>query len=201
VVQEPVTGPVHRLLGPRPVYFVGSTRLDGSHHLCAATNVTSVSVDPPQVVVALWPAWETTGNVLRTRTLTLSPATDGQLPAVLTAGHHYSGVRLPEGVDKFRATGLTPFVPLPGHPAGVLESPAVLACDVVQVMPDAGDHVLVIARVVAAFRQTGSVSVDLAVDLAGTLPLMQVAGLSFAVARPLATGGSTPRRIGTDQEG
>ncbi|MGW5555595.1 flavin reductase family protein [Micromonospora sp. NPDC003944] len=178
--------PYHRLLGPRPVYFVGSNRPDGAPHLCAATNVTSISSDPALLAVALWPEWETTVNIRRSGKLTVSLALSDQVASVLTAGHRYSGVTLPTGSsDKFAAAGLTPLTTGGDYPAGVAESAAVLICDVVEVVSGLGDHDVVIAKVRSAWVDPESVSDDLVLGLSRRQPLLQLTGARFATAQPV----------------
>ncbi|WP_444947140.1 flavin reductase family protein [Micromonospora ureilytica] len=178
--------PYHRLLGPRPVYFIGSSRPDGKPHLCAATNVTSISSDPALIAVALWPEWETTANVRRSRRLTVSLALSDQVASVLTAGHRYSGITLPtDSSDKFTAAGLTPLTTVADYPAGVAESAAVLVCDVVEVVTGLGDHDVVIAKVRAAWVDPESISDDLVLDLTRRRPLLQLTGAQFATAQPM----------------
>ncbi|MFG3698057.1 flavin reductase family protein [Micromonospora sp. NPDC047620] len=184
----PVTSrhPYHRLLGPRPVYFIGSCRADGAPHLCAATNVTSISSDPALIAVALWPGWETTANVRRTRKLTVSLALSTQVSAVRLAGHRYTGVTLPpDAPDKFAAAGLTPLATRAGYPPGVAESIAVLICDVVDVATGLGDHDVAVASVVSAWADPDAISADLVMDVSRQHPLMQITGDRFAVARPM----------------
>lgn len=174
----------HRLLGPRPVYFIGSTRRDGTPHLCAATNVTAISSSPTLVTVALWPEWETRDNILRHRRLSISLATSDQVPAVMVAGHRYTGRPLPPQSDKFSAAGLTPLLTEPDYPAGVADCIAVLLCDVLKVLDDLGDHDVLVTRVRSAWADSTCFSQDLVLDVNRRNPLLQITGQRFAAAQP-----------------
>lgn len=140
---------LHRLLGPRTAYLVGSLNQDGSGHLCAASNVTNVGNSPQLVALALWPAWTTTGNIQHQGDFTLNLMDARYINSLWIAGHRYSKVYLPKGSDKFVAAGLHPS-PSEGVGAyGVEEALAILECRVMRVIDDFSDHVIFLARVVA----------------------------------------------------
>jgi flavin reductase (DIM6/NTAB) family NADH-FMN oxidoreductase RutF len=89
----PLTKSPHRLMAPRLVFLVGTTAEDGTQNIIPITNVTSVSVDPCQVLVAVYKEWQTCTNLKAAQGFTLSLATKDQLELVWKLGAKYSGYR------------------------------------------------------------------------------------------------------------
>jgi len=175
---------LYRLLGPRTVFLVGSLRYDNSDHLCAATNVTCVGTDPTCSILGLWPKWETTKNIIRTGRFTLSLMASAQLRSILIAGEKYSQIAIPNGTNKFDASGLTPATVVDGYPAGVKDSLAIIACKVTRVLTDVSNHVVFIAEAIAGQYDPDAFSDELVLDTSAAQPIMQVSGMEFAEAHP-----------------
>ena len=81
----------HRILSPRLVFCIGTIAKDGTQNIIPITNVTSVSVDPCQVLVAIYKEWQTCRNLQTTNGFTLSLASKEQLELVWKLGAKYSG--------------------------------------------------------------------------------------------------------------
>lgn len=81
----------HRILSPRLVFCIGTTAEDGTQNIIPITNVTSVSVDPCQVLVAIYKEWQTCANLQIAKGFTLSLASKKQLELVWKLGAKYSG--------------------------------------------------------------------------------------------------------------
>ncbi len=127
---------------PCPVVIV-SAAAEGERS-CATGTAMYVSLDPPQVAVALFPGSRTARLIERSGELSLSVVTQAQQDVAVAAGRS-----APEGRDKFAALR----IPVQDPPAGfaapaVAGSLAVLWCRVVQRVAT-GDHVLHVAEVAA----------------------------------------------------
>lgn len=175
---------MHRVLGPRTVYLIGSQRADDEDHLCAASNLTCIGNDPQLVALALFPAWETTSNIIRTRRFSISVTDNRYTDGVWIAGHRYAGISIPKHANKFTAAGFTPTTVEPGYPAGVGEAIAMLACDVIRVIDDLSDHTLILATVVKAQCRGELYDHEFILDTARIHPLLQLGGARFARAEP-----------------
>lgn len=173
---------LHRLLGPRTAYLVGSMNDDGTYHLCAASNVTNVGNTTQLVALALWPEWTTTSNIVEHGEFTLNMMAVDQIEALWIVGYRYTKVTIPPGVGKFTAAGLTPRDSRIVAPAGVSEALAILECRVQRVLDDIGDHILFIAEVVGGLARGSCFDSDDVLDTARAHPAMQNSGRRFAQA-------------------
>jgi len=81
----------HRILAPRLVFLIGTISPNGQQNIIPITNVTSVSTEPCQVLVAVYKPWQTCANLLTTEGFTLSLADRSQLELVWKLGAKYSG--------------------------------------------------------------------------------------------------------------
>lgn len=178
------TQKIHLGLGPRTAYLIGSEREDGSSHLCAASNVTNVGIDPQLVVAGLWPIWETTANIRRTGEFTINLMDVAYIDDIWIVGSKYSKVELLPDDDKFVVGG---FSQLPSHeirPSGVKEALAVLECRVTKIIDDLSDHVIFLAYVVYAQCQRQFFDSDFVIDVHRAHPVMQIAWRYFSQCDP-----------------
>jgi flavin reductase (DIM6/NTAB) family NADH-FMN oxidoreductase RutF len=122
-----------------PVVVVGAAR--GNERSCATATVMYVSLDPPEVAIALHPG-SRTGRLLReTGEFSVSILSDGQVDVATRAG------RSATGPDKFLAADIALVDPPAGFSSpGVAGSVAVLWCRVTKTL-ETGDHVLMIGSV------------------------------------------------------
>lgn len=86
-----VTGKRHRILAPRLVFLIGTRSADGTMNIIPITNVTSVSVEPCRVIVAVYKPWQTCSNLRSSKGFTLSLASKHQLGLIWKLGAKYSG--------------------------------------------------------------------------------------------------------------
>lgn len=122
-----------------PVTVVGAA--NGSARSCATGTLMYVSLDPPQVAIALHPGSRTCGLIQATGEFSVSILSAGQVGVATLAGRPASGP------DKFAATG----IPVLDAPSGfaapaVAGSLAVLWCTV-QATVETGDHLLFVGLV------------------------------------------------------
>jgi flavin reductase (DIM6/NTAB) family NADH-FMN oxidoreductase RutF len=173
----------HRLLGPRTAFLVGTVNSDGSDHLCTASNVTNVGNTRQLILLALWPEWTTTANILRTGQFTLNLMNETHMPQAWIVGHRYSGVRIPEGIGKFEAANLTRRGSSTIAAAGVEEALSILQCTVEVALSHLSDHVLFISAIVSAECRSTAFDGNDILDAGIFHPLMQNSGARFASAR------------------
>lgn len=174
----------HRLLGPRVAYLIGSIRLDGTSHLCSATNVTSVGNSPEIVAVALCPEWETAENLRREGEMTINLMDSLYVDQIWIAGSRYSGVEVAPSDDKFIVAGLHKKMSATVRPAAVLEALAVLECRTVRIVEDLSDHTVFFAEVIAACYRSTYFTEEGQLDVVQAHPAMQLSGDRFAHAVP-----------------
>ncbi len=175
---------IHLGLGPRTAFLIGSERQDGTPHLCAASNVTNLGLDPQLVGVGLWPAWETTANIRRTGEFTVSLLDVAYLDDIWIVGAKYSKVALEPTDDKFTVGGFNKRESETIRPAGVSEALAILECHVVRTIDDLSDHVIFLAEVSHAVCQRQYFDDGFIVDVHRVHPVMQISSRYFAQCAP-----------------
>lgn len=190
MLEEHPTTSAHRLLGPRTTYLIGSTRADGSPHVCAASNVTSVGTDPQAIALALTRDSETSRNISRSKDFTVNLLASDHLDAIWIAGHRYSGVDL-DDTSVFAAAGLTPAPSLSVEASSVAEASAVLECSTLTTVDLQGDHLIFIATIKSALASPSAFSADGALRFDGLVPPMQVTGPQFGVPVPFRVASTT----------
>ncbi|OLT09605.1 hypothetical protein BJF78_30245 [Pseudonocardia sp. CNS-139] len=140
----PAPADLRRVLGR---FLTGVTVLtavdDGDVHGMTANSFTSVSLEPPLVLVCLDPGARTAAAVERSRRVTIS---------VLGAGHAATALRFARrGGPRYPGPP-----PVPGaDPPAVPDALAELRCTVEEVVV-AGDHHVVLCRVRSAKARAGS---------------------------------------------
>lgn len=174
------TEKIHHVLGPRTAFLIGSEREDGSSHLCAASNVTNVGIDPQIVAIGLWPSWESTDNILRTGELTVNLMDDRYLDDIWIVGSKYSKVDLQPSDDKYVVGGFSHVPSQDVGPDGVGEALAILECKVIKAIDDVADHVIFLAQAVGAKCQRRYFDFDYIVDVHRVHPVMQISSRFFA---------------------
>jgi len=86
-----VSNSIHRILAPRLVVLVGTTSFDGRKNIIPINNITSVSVEPSRVIIAVYKKWVTADVLKFARGFTVSVPTRDQLEIVWKLGQKYSG--------------------------------------------------------------------------------------------------------------
>jgi flavin reductase (DIM6/NTAB) family NADH-FMN oxidoreductase RutF len=94
----------HRLLAPRTGYLIGTIGESGPN-IAPIANVTQVSADPQIFVIAVYRQWQTYANLLSAQGFTLSVPRAEHQEIVWRLGQKFSGFVIPEGQDKFTASG------------------------------------------------------------------------------------------------
>lgn len=171
----------HRLLAPRIAYLIGTRSAHGEANLIPVSNVTSISTDPQQVLLAVYKQWLTYDNLNATAGFTLSVPSAAQLEGVWKLGARYSRYSFPDRPAKLGASGLA-ILDQPGLFGPVLtEGLGWLSCRTVQRLDFDGDHGVFVGEIVHVefnidvFGEDGTPVTELH-------PLMQVTGNQFSTA-------------------
>jgi flavin reductase (DIM6/NTAB) family NADH-FMN oxidoreductase RutF len=91
---KPKSSRVHRILAPRLVVLIGTASEDGRKNIIPINNITSVSVSPSMVLIAVYKSWITAKNLESATHFTVSVPHREQLELVWKLGAKYSGYEL-----------------------------------------------------------------------------------------------------------
>ncbi len=176
----------HRLLAPRIAYLIGTRSAGGEANLIPVSNVTSISTDPQQILLAVYKQWLTYDNLNATAGFTLSVPSAAQLEGVWKLGARYSRYDFPDRPAKLGASRLT-ILDRPDMFGPVLaEGLGWLSCRTVQRLDFGGDHGVYVGEVVHVEFNT-DVFGDDGRPLTELRPLMQVTGNHFSTASETIT--------------
>ncbi|HHS96668.1 MAG TPA: flavin reductase family protein [Chloroflexi bacterium] len=163
-----------RLLHPYPTFLVSSVGRDGRANLITIAWLIPVSVRPPLLAMAVRRERYSYGLIVESGEFVVHAVPFDRAREAL-----FCGRRSGRDVDKIATLGLE------SVPGRVVKAPVVpevgvafLECRLQQEV-EAGDHVLFIAEVVAAYTRPGFLE-DGVRDLAAAPPLLHVGGPRFA---------------------
>nr|HID14615.1 flavin reductase family protein [Anaerolineae bacterium] len=160
-----------RLIHPLPAFLVTCAGKDGRPNAIAIAWLTPVSVNPPLLAFAIRPHYSY--ELLQENpAFVVNVMAYEQAIEVLFCGR-CSG----RDVDKFATAGLTPVPVQAVNVPAIAEALAHVECEVEAEYP-AGDHVIVVGRVLAASAEEG-VLVDGWRDLIAAPPLFHLGGNRF----------------------
>ncbi len=173
-----VKNKIHRILAPRLVVLVGSKSSDGHSNIIPISNITSVSVKPSMVVIAIYKPWTTTANLKTAKGFTISVPQKDQLELVWKLGQKYSGYNSDK--DKIEEFGdeldleFSEFGPVLKNSLGWVEYEIVD-----RPSEGEGDHMLFIGKVKKAMVNPKFYS-DEVVPIGSPKPFMQWTSNTFA---------------------
>lgn len=168
----------HRLLAPRIAYLVTSISRHGRSNVAAFTNITSVSTDPQQIVLAVCPRWTTFKNIQATKEFVINIPGENLLRHVWVCGDKYAGNPIPSELDKISVAGLTKLASTQVRPPRLAECYAYLECRV-RWTRSTGNHRLFLADVVAARHRKGAFLEEMLLNVGVNRPVMQISGPHF----------------------
>jgi flavin reductase (DIM6/NTAB) family NADH-FMN oxidoreductase RutF len=150
----PVKEKLHRILAPRLVVAIGTCSPEGRPNIIPINNITSISVEPGMVLVAVYKPWITADNLATAPGFTISVPSHDQLDLVWKLGQKYSGYNSAlDKIDEFKDSldlSFSDYGPALKNALGWLE------CKVIERPADVGgDHVLVIGQYTAAMVNPG----------------------------------------------
>jgi len=172
-LQEIAVKGFSHLLHPYPTFLVTCAGPGGEVNVITIAWLMPVSVQPPLLTMAIRPERYSYGLIVGSGEFVVNVIPYDRAEVAL-----FCGQRSGREVDKIGTLGLAT------APGRVVKAPilpedgvAFLECRLQQ-MVDAGDHVLFIAEVVAAYAREGFLQGSVR-DLEATLPLMHVGGSRF----------------------
>jgi flavin reductase (DIM6/NTAB) family NADH-FMN oxidoreductase RutF len=149
-------GICHRLLAPRLVALLGTRTQDGTVNLIPVTNLTSVSIKPPKVVVAIYNEWRSRDALLLAEGFTLSVASVEQIDLVWKLGGRYSGYSEVSPLPKSVEFGFLMDEDFSRHGPVLKSAIAWLEFVITQIVTTAGDHTIFVGEAVRAAGQSST---------------------------------------------
>jgi flavin reductase (DIM6/NTAB) family NADH-FMN oxidoreductase RutF len=162
-----------RLIHPMPAFLITCAGKDGRSNAIAIAWLTPVSVNPPLLAFAIRPQRHSYELLQENPAFVVNVMGYEQAVDVLFCGR-YTG----RNVDKFAMANLTPV------DAGAVDAPAIaealahVECEI-EAEYEAGDHVIVVGRVVAASANAEALTDNAYRDLAAAPPLLHLGGDRF----------------------
>jgi flavin reductase (DIM6/NTAB) family NADH-FMN oxidoreductase RutF len=156
------------LLHPYNTSLVTCCDEDGVANIITIAWLIPVSINPPLLCMSIGPKRYSYGLIRATGEFVVNVASYEIAQQAL-----YCGRRSGREVDKFAATSLTPLPAQQVRPPVIAECLGHLECRVEQEVK-AGDHNLVIARVLAAYAREGVLGEDGLYDLNRAHPLFHM---------------------------
>lgn len=163
----------HRLISPRIVYIVTTLDKQGRVNAAVFSNLTSVSIDPQRLVMAIYKKWDSIPNLRAVKEFVVNVPSKDLLDQVWICGDKYAGNPIPAGVSELKIAGLTELNSEKVKPPRIKECYGHLEC-IVEWIKDVGDHFLVLGTVVHASFTQGYIDADLITDISKAQPLMNV---------------------------
>ncbi|MFQ6102019.1 MAG: flavin reductase family protein [Anaerolineae bacterium] len=161
-----------RLIQPMPAFLITCAEKEGQPNAIAIAWLTPVSVNPPLLAFAIRPQRYSYALLQENPAFVVNVMAYEQAIEVLFCGR-CSG----RDVDKFATTGLTPVPAQAVNVPAIGEALAHVECEVEAEYP-AGDHVIVVGRVMAASAEEGVLAQNVR-DIATAPPLFYLGGNCF----------------------
>ncbi|WP_131787143.1 flavin reductase family protein [Protofrankia symbiont of Coriaria ruscifolia] len=171
----------HRLLAPRIAYVVGTRSPAGEANLIPVSNVTSVSTDPEQVLLAIYKNWTTYDNLSVASGFTLSVPSADQREGVWKLGARYSRYDFPNRTAKLHASKVRLTDDADSFGPILSDGLGWLSCRIVQRLDAGGNHGIFIGEVVHVEFNDDVYASD-GTPVVNPRPLMQVTGNLFTTA-------------------
>jgi flavin reductase (DIM6/NTAB) family NADH-FMN oxidoreductase RutF len=141
----PVSEKLHRILAPRLVVTIGTTSADGRKNIIPINNITSVSVDPGMVLIAVYKEWITAQNLQTAGGFAVSVPDKKQLDLIWKLGQKFSGYN--SGKDKIEEFRDELDFEFSQHGPVLKNALGWLECDIVDRPKDVGgDHCMVVGK-------------------------------------------------------
>jgi flavin reductase (DIM6/NTAB) family NADH-FMN oxidoreductase RutF len=162
-----------RLIHPMPTFLITCAGKDGQPNAIAIAWLTPVSVNPPLLAFAVRPQRHSYDLLQENPAFVVNVMAYEQAVDVLFCGR-YTG----RNVDKFATANLTPVDAQAVNAPAIAEALAHVECEV-EAKYEAGDHIIVIGRVVAASASPEALTEDGYRDIVAALPLFHLGGDRF----------------------
>ena len=171
------------MLNPVPAVMVSCADREGKPNIITIAWAGTVCTNPPMVSISVRPTRYSYDMIRETGEFVINLVTEP-----LTRACDYCGVVSGRDVDKFAKTGLTP-IPVEGVSVpGIAESPASIACRVVEERA-LGSHTMFLAEVVGVTADDRYLDETGRFDINGTGLIMYSHGEYFGLGRKLGKFG------------
>jgi flavin reductase (DIM6/NTAB) family NADH-FMN oxidoreductase RutF len=165
-----------RLIHPMPAFLVTCAGKDGQPNAIAIAWLMPVSINPPLLALAIRPQRYSYELLQENPAFVVNAMAYEQAVDVLFCGR-YTG----RNVDKFATANLTPVDAQAVNAPAIAEALAHIECEV-EAEYEAGDHIIVVGRVVAASANEEALTEDGYRDIIATPPLLHLGGDRFTTA-------------------
>jgi len=165
----------YEVLSPRTTALITTVDNDGQVNAAPFSFITPVSFDPPLLLFSANPARHTLANAKETGDFVLNVAPENILNKLMICSK-----ALPKGVSELEEAGLTPVKSHKVKSPSIKECVSWIEC-LFESEVVAGDHVLVIGRVVHASCRTELLEGD-EFKISAAKPVLHVRGKRFVVA-------------------
>lgn len=176
----------HRLLAPRIAYLIGTRSTSGQSNLIPVSNVTSISTDPEQVLIAVHHRWVTCDNLSEAAGFTLSVPDFSQLDGVWKLGARYSGYPAASRAEKLATCGLDLDETASQYGPILADCLGWMSCRIIETLSFGGDHLSFVGNVEFVLFDDARFYSD-GTPMHEIRPLMQVTGNVFSTAAPFAS--------------
>ncbi|MEK9164311.1 MAG: flavin reductase family protein [Chloroflexota bacterium] len=178
-------------VAPRPIAWVSTRAVDGSHNLAPFSFFQAVSGTPPLIILSVGKRSgqpkDTLRNIEQTGEFVVNIVTEE-----LAERMNQTSGDWPPGVDEFDVAGLTPAPSLVVAAPRVAESPINLEAKCKQIVPlEGSDYTLVVGEVLRWHLADGLLAPDGFIDIARVRPIARLArdeyvrfGQVFSMPRP-----------------
>ena len=165
----------YEILSPRCTVLISTQDKAGRPNAAPFSFITPVSSSPPLVLFAAAPQRHTLANVRETGEFVLNIVPEHLLDSLWVCSKAF-----PKGVNEIRESGLTERKSTIVKVPGIEECVGWIECQV-ELEKEAGDHILVVGKVVNAeckdeFSKQGQF------DVSAAKPVMHISGRRFAIA-------------------
>ena len=176
-MEIPVSG-FYEIMSPRCTVLISTVDGDGDTNAAPFSFVTPVSSDPPLLLFAAAPARHTLANARETGDFVINMVQEELLDRLLVCSKAF-----PKGTSEICEAGLTE------RKSRKVKSPSIEECYgwiecTFEFEKEAGNHVLVVGKVVGAECRDGYIS-NGEVDIARAKPVMHIRGSRFIAAERL----------------
>lgn len=176
----------HRVLAPRVAYLIGTRATDDSPNLIPVSNLTSISTEPQQVMLAVYKQWQTHKNLRDGDGFTVSVPHFDQLEGVWTLGAKYSRYPYVSNTAKIAASGL--FVDHDASPYGPIVADGIgwATCRIIAKLDFDGDHGIYVGQIEHVNFNPQYLNSD-GTPRGDVRPLMQITGNLFTTSADTRT--------------
>lgn len=93
----------HHILAPRPVFMLGTISERGTHNIIPVSNITQISYEPSQFLVAIYKKWDTSNNLRKTGYCSVAPLYEDYIEVGWKLGAKYSGWKPSSAPEKLES--------------------------------------------------------------------------------------------------